>query len=560
MLVSLHIENIAVIKCVDIDFSNGFTSLTGETGAGKSILIDSINFLLGARSSRELIRSGEDKALVSAMFSGFNENIKSVFAENDIFPDEDGNLFISRTITVDGRTQSKINGRSVSSSTVKEIAPMLVNIHGQNDSLRLLEDENHIVFLDAYAKNHDILKDYLEKYNILKIAKEALSELKTKQAEKSRREAELKSTLKLLESAKIKPGEEEKLLEEKKIVANSEKISKQTSFVWRAIKGSEKVNAVYILDRCATALMQISDSLPQAEELALRLKDLQYEAEDIAETVYDFAGDLNEDPSERLDRIEGRIATIQKLKKHFTTDENGLVELLVKTKQELSILDNLEDEFLNAEKVFKEAEADATKAAIKLRESRIAAAKVLIPLVLSELEFLDMEKVVFDIEISDTNKLSQNGADNVVFLISANRGEAPRPISKIASGGELARIMLAIKTVFAEAFGVHTVIYDEVDTGVSGKTARKIGIKLKQSAKSTQTVCVTHSAQIASLADTHMLISKNTVGERTETSVRIIEAEDRTKEIARILGGVTISENMMVSARELIDEGKKILI
>lgn len=558
MLVSLHIENIAVIKCVDIDFLEGFTSLTGETGAGKSILIDSINFLLGARSSRELIRSGEDKALVSAMFCGFDENIESFFRENDITADEDGNLFISRTITADGRTQSKINGRSVSSSTVKAIAPLLVNIHGQNDSLRLLEDENHIVFLDAYAKNQDILKDYLEKYNNLKSAKDFLSELEVKRNEKAKREAELKNTLKLLESAKIKAGEEDKLLEEKKIVANAEKISKQTMFVWRAIKGSDKANAVYILDKCATALMQISESLPQAEELALRLKNLQYEAEDIADTVYDFASDLSDDPSERLDRIESRIALIQKLKKHFATDENGLTELLISSKKELATLENLDDEFLKAENSYKDAEAMAITSAKALRESRKSAAKTLIPLVLSELEFLDMEKVVFDIKITDTDKLTSNGSDDVVFLISANRGEMPRPISKIASGGELARIMLAIKTVFAEAFGVHTVIYDEVDTGVSGKTARKIGIKLKQSAKSTQTVCVTHSAQIASLADTHMLISKNTVGERTETSVKVVEGEDRAKEIARILGGVTISENMMVSARELIDEGKKI--
>ena len=329
-------------------------------------------------------------------------------------------------------------------------------------------------------------------------------------------------------------------------------------FVWRAIKGSDKANAVYILDKCATALMQISESLPQAEELALRLKNLQYEAEDIADTVYDFASDLSDDPSERLDRIESRIALIQKLKKHFATDENGLTELLIGSKKELATLENLDDEFIKAENSYKDAEAMAITSAKALRESRKSAAKTLIPLVLSELEFLDMEKVVFDIKITDTDKLTSNGSDDVVFLISANRGEMPRPISKIASGGELARIMLAIKTVFAEAFGVHTVIYDEVDTGVSGKTARKIGIKLKQSAKSTQTVCVTHSAQIASLADTHMLISKNTVGERTETSVKVIEGEDRAKEIARILGGVTISENMMVSARELIDEGKKI--
>ncbi len=558
MLVSLHIENIAVIKCVDIDFSDGFTALTGETGAGKSILIDSIGFLLGARSSRDLLRSGEEKALVSAMFCGFDRNAERLFSENDISPDADGNLLISRTMTADGRTQSKINGRAVSSSTVREIAPVLVNIHGQNDSLRLLEDENHIIFLDAYAQNRSIKDDYYQKFTSYKFAKSILKDLEAKKSEKARREAELKSTLKLLESAKIKQGEEEKLLEEKKIVANAEKISKQTSFVWRALKGSEKANAAYILDRCAAALSQIADSLPQANELSARLKNLQYEAEDIAETVYDFTGGTFEDVAEKLDRIESRIATIQRLKKHFATDEAGLISLYVNIKAELATLENLDDEFLSAEKKCRDAREAALLSAKQLRDSRFSAAKALVPLVLRELEFLDMEKVVFDISITEKEPLCENGADDVVFLISANKGEIPRPISKIASGGELARIMLAVKTVFADAFGVHTVIYDEVDTGVSGKTARKIGIKLKESARATQTICVTHSAQIASLADTHLLISKNAVGERTETTVKTIDGEARTAEIARILSGVTVSENMMVSARELIDEGRKI--
>ena len=558
MLVSLHIENIAVIKCVDVDFERGFTALTGETGAGKSILIDSINFLLGARSSRELLRSGEEKATVSAMFCGLDSDAERILESNELFPDEDGNLLISRTMTQDGRTQCKINGRTVSSSTVREIAPVLVNIHGQNDSLRLLEDENHIVFLDAYARNSIILLDYSEKYSAFKNAKAALAQIEQKKKEKANKEAELKRIIRVLESAKIKPGEEDKLLEEKRIVANYEKISKQASFVWRALKGSDKANAAYILDRCASALMQIADSLPQAEQLAERLKSLRYEAEDIAESVYDFAGDVGEDPTEKLDRIEGRIASIQKLKKTFLTDESGLVELLENSKKELATLENLEDAIIDLQKRFSEAQNLAKEAAEKLRKSREDAAKLLIPQVLSELEFLDMEKVVFDIRVRDTGKLTENGSDEVVFLISANRGEEPRPISKIASGGELARIMLAIKTVFADAFGVHTVIYDEVDTGVSGKTARKIGIKLKQSSHLAQTICVTHSAQIASLADTHMLISKGVVGERTETNVRVIDGEERTAEIARILSGVTVSENMMVSARELIDEGKNI--
>ena len=558
MLYSLHIENIAVIKCVDIDFSAGFTALTGETGAGKSILIDSISFLLGARSSKDILRSGEEKALVSAMFGGFSDKDIEFFGTHDLSPDDDGNLLISRTMSADGRTQSKINGRAVNSSLVKLIAPVLVNIHGQNDSLRLLEDENHILFLDAYAKNSSLLLDYAKKYEEFTLAKKALSELENKNDEKAKHENELKKVLKLLEGAKIKVGEEEKLLAEKKIVANAEKISKQTSFTYRALKGAEKANAAYILDRSATALLQIADSVPEAAELAARLSDLRYEIEDIADTVYDFTGDIGEDPTAKLDRIESRLNTINKLKKHFLTDEAGLVEILEKTKQELSDLGDMENVLDNAKKTLEQAKTEAERYAAMLTASRKTAANELIPRVLSELEFLDMEKVVFDIAVTQSEKLAQNGKDQVLFLISANRGEEPKPISRIASGGELARIMLAVKTVFADAFGVHTVIYDEVDTGVSGKTARKIGIKLKESAKATQTVCVTHSAQIASLANSHMLIKKSTVGERTETTVLPIDGEIRVGEIARILGGVTVSENMLISARELIDEGKNI--
>ena len=558
MLYSLHIENIAVIKCVDIDFDAGFTALTGETGAGKSILIDSINFLLGARTSKDIIRSGEDKAFVSAMFGNFSDSDIKMLTDSDVALDEDGNLLISRTISADGRTQSKVNGRSVITSVVKAIAPLLVNIHGQNDSLRLLEDENHISFLDAYAKNSSERIDYAQKYNIWKNAQNTLFELESKNNDRSKVEAGLKHTVKLLESAKVKVGEEEKLLAEKKIVANSEKISKQTSFVYRALKGAEKANAAYILDRASASLLQIVDSVPEAAELAAKLSDMRYEIEDIADTVYDFTGDIGDDPTAKLDKIEGRLNTINKLKKHFSTDEAGLVDLLANAKYELDELSDMDDVLDRAKNKCDEAEKEAKHAAEVLTASRIEAAKKLIPLVLAELEFLDMEKVVFDISVTPCYGLQQNGVDKVQFLISANRGETPKPISKIASGGELARIMLAIKTVFADAFGVHTVIYDEVDTGVSGKTARKIGIKLKQSAKGTQTVCVTHSAQIASLADCHMLIKKSMVGERTETTVTSIDGEIRVGEIARILSGVIVSENMLVSARELIEEGKNI--
>lgn len=556
MLLSLHIENVAVIKCVDIDFEKGFTALTGETGAGKSILIDSIGFLLGARGDRELLRTGEEKAVVSAMFGNLGEDCCRLLAENELAPDEDGNLLLTRTLGADGRTQCKVNGRAVGTYTLRAVAPSLISIHGQSDNLQLLKSENHLSMLDAYTENKTARDTYAAAYAAMQDARRALEALQMSDAEKQKKTETLTHTVQLLESAKLHAGEEEKLLAERKIVADAERISRQTSFVYRALRDAEKGNAAYILDRCAAALTQIADTVPRAGELAARLGDMKYEIEDIADTVYDFTGDIGDDPAARLDRIESRLDKLDKLKKKFMTDEAGLLEKLTAAKQELVALSDLSDETARAQKALDEKTAAAVAAAEVLTASRRAAAERLVPLVSGELAFLDMEKVRFLTDIRPA-ALSATGADAVEFLISANPGEEPRPIAKIASGGELARIMLALKSVFADSFGVQTVIYDEIDAGVSGKTARKIGIKLKKSAQGTQTICVTHSAQIASLADRQLLIQKQVVGTRTETQVAEITGEDRVREIARILGGVTVSETMRSSARELIEEGKK---
>ena len=556
MLLSLHIENVAVIKCVDIDFEKGFTALTGETGAGKSILIDSIGFLLGARGDRDLLRTGEEKAVVSAMFGGLGEETCRLLAENELSPDEDGNLLLTRTLGADGRTQCKINGRAVGTYTLRAIAPSLISIHGQSDNLQLLKSENHLSMLDAYAADEAARASYAKAYVAMQDARRALEALQMSDAEKQKKTEALTRTVQLLESAKLRVGEEEKLLAERKIVADAERISRQTAFVCRALRDAEKGNAAYILDRCAAALSQIADTVPLAGELAARLGDMKYEIEDIADTVYDFTGDIGDDPAARLDRIEGRLDKLDKLKKKFMTDEAGLIEKLAAAKHELAALSDLSDETARAEKTLDAATAAATGAAAALTAARRAAAERLVPLISGELAFLDMEKVRFFADIRPA-ALSATGADTVEFMISTNPGEEPKPIAKIASGGELARIMLALKSVFADSFGVQTVIYDEIDAGVSGKTARKIGIKLKTSARGTQTICVTHSAQIASLADRQLLIEKRVIDGRTETQVTGIAGEDRVREIARILGGVTVSETMRSSARELIEEGKK---
>ena len=556
MLLSLHIENVAVIKCVDIDFEKGFTALTGETGAGKSILIDSIGFLLGARGDRDLLRTGEEKAVVSAMFGDLGAESRRLLAENELSPDEDGNLLLTRTLGADGRTQCKVNGRAVGTYTLRAIAPSLISIHGQSDNLQLLKSENHLSMLDAYAGNEAARAAYADAYAAMQSARHALEALQMSDAEKQKKIETLTRTVQLLESAKLHAGEEEKLLAERKIVADAERISRQTAFVYRALRDAEKGNAAYILDRCAAALLQIADTVPRAGELAARLGDMKYEIEDIADTVYDFTGDIGDDPAARLDRIESRLDKLDKLKKQFMTDEAGLIEKLADAKRELTALSDLSDETARAKKALDAATAAATGAAAALTATRRAAAERLVPLVSGELAFLDMEKVRFLTDIRPA-ALSATGADAVEFLISTNPGEEPKPIAKIASGGELARIMLALKSVFADSFGVQTVIYDEIDAGVSGKTARKIGIKLKTSARGTQTICVTHSAQIASLADRQLLIEKQVIDGRTETRVSAITGDDRVREIARILGGVTVSETMRSSARELIDEGKK---
>ena len=556
MLLSLHIENVAVIKCVDIDFEKGFTALTGETGAGKSILIDSIGFLLGARGDRDLLRTGEEKAVVSAMFGGLGEETCRLLAENELSPDEDGNLLLTRTLGADGRTQCKINGRAVGTYTLRAIAPSLISIHGQSDNLQLLKSENHLSMLDAYAADEAARAAYAKAYAAMQDARRALEALQMSDAEKQKKTEALTRTVQLLETAKLRVGEEEKLLAERKIVADAERISRQTAFVCRALRDAEKGNAAYILDRCAAALSQIADTVPLAGELAARLGDMKYEIEDIADTVYDFTGDIGDDPAARLDRIEGRLDKLDKLKKKFMTDEAGLIEKLADAKHELAALSDLSDETARAEKTLEAATAAATGAAAALTAARRAAAERLVPLISGELAFLDMEKVRFFADIRPA-ALSATGADTVEFMISTNPGEEPKPIAKIASGGELARIMLALKSVFADSFGVQTVIYDEIDAGVSGKTARKIGIKLKTSARGTQTICVTHSAQIASLADRQLLIEKRVIDGRTETQVTEIAGEDRVRAIARILGGVTVSETMRSSARELIEEGKK---
>ncbi len=561
MLLSLHIENIAVIKSVDFDFSSGFTVLTGETGAGKSIVIDSINLLLGGKTERELIRSGESSAMVSGLFGDFSEAVVSHLAEIGISPDEEGTVLLQRTISSDGKSKISVNGRSVSLSVLKAVAPCLVSIHGQSDTASLMDSKNHLEILDVYADTGELLSEYRESYSVLEKIRREISDITEKAHEGERMREILAYQIKDIDSAGLRDGEEEELVDKKVKLKNSEKITKNSEFVFRALKGSEKGSVSYLLDRSITALSQLSDVVANFGEYSERLRDYLYGIEDIAEEVYAVLADIDEDPTETLNYIESRLDKISKLKRKYGLTVKDVLEFREKIFKEYDALENSEAVIKELEKKEREAYKKSLEIANRLHSIREKAALELEERVKSTLEFLDMPKVVFFASLKESfsggdKVLNKDGSDVLEFYISANRGAEPQPLSKIASGGELSRIMLALKSVISDKDGIPTVIYDEIDAGVSGKTARKIGIKMLELSSSTQLFCITHSAQIASLGDTHFLISKSDVNGFTETSVRELDDEGRINELSRILGGIDVTESQRAAARDMFEERK----
>lgn len=552
MLQFLHIENAAVIKSVDIDFENGFMVLSGETGAGKSIVIDSINMLTGNRVSREMIRSGEDKMLVSAIFTDCGDEVIAKLADFGV--DSDGSVSIVRSITRDGKSLVKINGRTVTQALQREVCRLLINIHGQNDNQRLMQRASQLEILDAYAENGALLEEYGEVYRGLVSAKEKLAAWDNSAAENLRMRDMLLFQLREIDEAKLKAGEEEKWEIERNRLSHVEKINDGVRFAYRALYGSEK-GVVPLLDRAIAALEKISGYLPEADALCARLQDCRYEAEDVAETVKEYA--VDEDPTEKLNRIESRLDLIAKLRRKYGADIAEILAFREKAAERLDTIDNADELRERWQKECEAFEKRASALAADIRERRRAAANEITGRVQETLAFLDMPKVRFSICVTPADKLRANGGDEVEFLISANAGEPLLPLERIASGGELSRMMLALKSVLSDKDGVGTVIFDEVDAGISGKTSRKVGVKLREIASSVQVICVTHSAQIASLADEHYLISKSDVDERTETRVDLLDEEGRVEEIARILGGIEVTELQRTTAREMIEEGKK---
>ena len=553
MLRSLHIENIAVVKRADIDFEGGFTVLTGETGAGKSVMIDSINMLTGARVTREVVRSGEAYALSEAVFDGLSDAVLEKLAELGIETEND-EIIISCKLTSDGKTVNRINGRTVTRTALRDVAKLLISIHGQNDGKILFNKNAYFDLVDSYGECMGERNEYREIYKALEEIKRKLSALDTDEEEKARRRDMLEFQIKDIDSKKLRDGEEELLEAEKLRLKNIEKINKHINFADRVLSGGERGGDVaYMLSRASESLTKISDVVPNAAPLAEKLMDMSYEVADVADEVKALSDMDTEDADSRLDKIETRLEAISSLKKRYGRDIKAILAFRDKAVAELDSIE-LSDE--HAEKYraeIKELEQKACAAAEKLSKKRASAAKSASREIMDVLSYLDMPKVIFEISVSDTGELNSHGWDKIEFMVATNPGEPLMPMSDIASGGEMARIMLAIKSVLNEKDGVACSVYDEIDTGISGKTSRKIGVKLHSIAKDGQVICVTHSAQIATLADNHFLISKKEIEGRAHTSIRALTYDERVEEAARILGGISITEAQRQAARDMLD-------
>ena len=556
MIEALHIENVAVVKRLDVDFCQGMTVLSGETGAGKSIIIDSLNLLLGGRADRELIRTGEDRCQVSAVFGSLSEKTLSLLSELG-FDGDEGSLMLSRTVTKSG-SSARLNGRAIPLSVLREIAGTLFNIHGQNDNQQLMDPARHVDLLDAYGECGALKKEYDEIYRSILHLRAQIDSLHRDEREQARLGEALRYQLSEIDKVKPKVGEEEALTELTKRLQSMEKIQQCVALVEKALQGGEKGRgAIYLSERAAAAMESVADALPEADRLAARLQDVRYELEDIASSVSELADFDGEDALAKLDRAEARLDAITKLKRKYGNTVEEILSYRERIAEELWNIDNAEDRIAELNEELDKLEGKARALTDSLSHSRRKAAVGLTAAVTDNLTFLDMPKVRFEVAITPTDDFCAAGRDRVEFLISTNPGDPLLPMVKIASGGELARIMLSLKNILNTCDGIHTVIFDEIDTGISGKTSRKVGIKLKEIGRSTQVICVTHSAQIASLAHNHLYISKTEVDGRVQTFLQELDQEGRVEEIARILGGIQITEAQRRAAREMIAEGEQ---
>lgn len=550
MLKELYIENLAVIEKAAIEFTGSFNVFTGETGAGKSILINGINAILGQRVTKDIVRTGASRAVVSALFTDMDITVLAKLNELGISLD-DGQLFLSREINSDGGSIARVNSRSVNVSVLREIGALLVNIHGQHDNQLLMAPEEHIHILDSYADDEALLTDYRKSFKELQELARQINKLKITAGRKSERINQLQEIISEIEALKIDLDEDLKIEEELEISKNAVILSEAVYSANLLLSGSDEVSgAAEIISEASGNISAYTDILSDLEPLAARLSSAQIEISDIAGELSSLLGSLDIDPK-RYDFLNQRNDELRKIKKKYGPELEDVLKTLDVSREEL---DSLLGEENNLTVLFakqKELLAEATKKAKKLSEYRRKAAERFVAEVTGELEFLNIPKVKLVVD-QKNGKLTVNGMDTIEFLISANVGEEPKPIAKIASGGELSRIMLALKNVIADKDSIETLIFDEIDTGVSGRAAQKIGLKLNQISKIRQVLCVTHLSQIAVMADNHLLIEKGVCGERTVTTVKRLDFEQRKYEIARILGGDNITPLTLENAEELL--------
>ena len=555
MLKFLHIENIAVIERSDIEFSAGFNVLTGETGAGKSIVIDAINAVLGERTSKELIRAGCDTAEVSAVFGELDNATAAALSDAGVIPDDDGNIVIRRRLSAAGKGLIKLNDRPVTAAELKEIGKHLVNIHGQHDNQALLDPERHLDYIDAVADDDPIKGKYYAEFRELNRIRKELAATETDEDEKRRRVGLLKYQINELESAGIKPGEYEKLQKKLSVVRNYQKTAEALSRAYSALKGDDEFDgAVSLLTDAEKSLSSLHND--EWDKKSSALADAAAAVEDVSAALYDFLENAELagiDP----DEINSRLETLDKLMAKYGNSEEEMLEFLEKARTELNDTEFSDKKAAELSALLDDATERLIALADELTATRKKAAAEFEKQVCDILSYLNMPDVRFTVKFSK-GRYTKRGCDTAEFMISANRGESVKPLCKIASGGELSRVMLAIKSVLLGRDPVGTMIFDEIDTGISGYTAGKVGTQLKKVAENRQVICVTHLAQIAAMADTHLLIEKKAEKDRTFTSVSPLSYEQRINEIARIMSGTQMTENLYNSAKELLDRSKQI--
>lgn len=556
MLGHLHIENIAIMDNVSVTLENGFLALTGQTGAGKSIIIDSINLLTGERSSRELVKSGKDKAFVEGSVYTKNKEVFDILADNGIEASDLDPIVLSREITKDGRSTVRINGRVTTTHLLKEVCSKIINIHGQNDNQSILDTKFHGLFLDNFAGLDGEIEEYQKVYDEFKQTENLLKQTDENEEQKAQRKEFLQFQINEIIQAELKAGEDEELLTQRQRFLNNEKFEESINKAYYPLAGSDDSDgACSLINTAQKGLEELMRFEPKAEVLYGRIKELKFELEDIKETIYDLKND-DEHTEIDINYVESRIDVINRLKRKYGGEIEDILNKKDQLESELDSIENSDENKKRLQERLEKLELELTKKAVKIETARKAAAEKLKKEVSYQLRDLEMEKVQFDTQIARCD-FSRRGFNEIQFLISTNPGEAVKPLNKIASGGELSRIILALKVVLSGKDSVSTMIFDEVDVGVGGSAAQKIAEKLKSISKNRQVIVITHLAQIASFADNHYLVSKKTENGNTYSEINLLSESERIEEIARIMSGSVITENAKNAAAEMIKMAKQ---